>query len=189
MTTLAALGSLALFNGAQADPIQWFVYGVLALVAIVAALTVVLHKSPVVGAMGLVTNFLSIAAFYVLLHAHFFAALQIIIYAGAIVVLITFVIMLLNLQPEAQRGAGLVSISGAFVLGALLIALLGKAGLGFHPVALGADALPLESAFGSVRSVGQAMFTTYFYPFLLVTLALLAAMAGAVLLAKRELED
>jgi len=168
---------------------QTAVFGILGFIAIVAALVVVLHRNPVAGAMGLVTNFLCVAGFYVLLHAHFFAALQVIVYAGAIVVLITFVIMLLNLQPEARGGPGIVSVALTSVLGLALIYLLAQAVSGFAPVPEGAEAAPLDPAFGSVASVGDALFTTYFYPFLVVSLALLAAMAGAVILAKRELED
>jgi NADH-quinone oxidoreductase subunit J len=166
-----------------------FVFGVLSLIAIVSALVVVLHRSPVVGAMGLVTNLLCIAGLYVLLNAHFFAALQVIVYAGAIVVLITFVIMLLNLQPEAKGGSGLLAAVFSAVLAGLLIVALGRASLGFDPAPEGADAPPLDAAFGSVQQVGDALFTGYFYPFLVISLALLAAMAGAVLLAKRNLED
>lgn len=165
------------------------VIGILGLVAIVAALVVVLHRSPVVGAMGLVTNFLCVAGFYVLLNAHFFAALQVIVYAGAIVVLITFVIMLLNLQPEARGGPGIVPVALTFLLGVALVYLLVTAVTGFAPVPEGAEVPALDQEFGSVKSIGDALFSVYFYPFLVVSLALLAAMAGAVILAKRELED
>ena len=169
--------------------IDAFVFFAAGAMCLAGAVGVVALRNPVHNALSLVLTLFGVAVLFVSEEAHFLAVVQVIVYAGAIVVLITFVIMLLNLQPEAQRGAGLISLSGAFVLGALLIAMLGKAGLGFQPIPEGADPLTLESTFGSVRSVGQAMFTVYFYPFLLVTLALLAAMAGAVLLAKRELED
>ncbi len=165
--------------------LQWVVLLVIAAVAIAGALVVVLHRSPVVGAMGLVTNLLCVAGIYVLLNAYFFAALQVIIYAGAVVVLITFVIMLLNLRPEARGGPGLVPIGLAVLLGLALIVVLGRPLLEFS--APTAEAVAPE--FGSVRQVGEALFTEYFYPFLAVSLALLSAMVGAVLLAKRHLED
>lgn len=182
MMTLAALPLGAI-------TVQGAVFGLLGLVAIVAALIVVLHRNPVVSAMGLVTNFLCVAGFYVLLNAHFFAALQVIVYAGAIVVLITFVIMLLNLQPEARGGPGIVPVVLTSFLGLALAYLLAQAAMGFTPVPEGAEAAPLDASFGSVASIGDVLFTSYFYPFLVVSLALLAAMAGAVILAKRELED
>jgi NADH-quinone oxidoreductase subunit J len=166
----------------------WVTFWLAAVVAVLAALVVVLHRSPVVEAMGLVINLLAIAAVFVLLGAYFFAALQVIIYAGAIVVLITFVIMLLNLRPEARGGPGIFTVVATFVLGAALIVLLTRAGLSFQPGGEGA-APALDPGFGSVERVGDALFTTYYYPFLAVSLALLAAMAGAVLLAKRDLED
>ncbi|RMF71916.1 MAG: NADH-quinone oxidoreductase subunit J [Acidobacteria bacterium] len=165
--------------------IQWVAFLVLAVVAIAAALVVVLHRSPVVGAMGLVTNFLCIAGIYVLLNAYFFAALQVIIYAGAVVVLITFVIMLLNLQPEAKGGPGVVPVALAALLGLALIAVVGRPLLEYAAPEAG----PPAPDFGTVAQVGEALFTVYFYPFLAVSLALLSAMVGAVLLAKRRLED
>lgn len=165
--------------------IQWITFVVLAVVAIVSALVVVLHRAPVVGAMGLVTNLLCIAGIYVLLNAYFFAALQVIIYAGAVVVLITFVIMLLNLQPEARGGPGIVPVLLAALLGLALVAVVGRPLLEFPAPAGG----PVAPGFGTVAQVGKALFTEYFYPFLAVSLALLSAMVGAVLLAKRHLED
>jgi NADH-quinone oxidoreductase subunit J len=165
------------------------VFVVLGVVAVASALVVVLHKSPVVSAMGLVTNFLCIAGFYVLLNAYFFAALQVIVYAGAIVVLITFVIMLLNLPREVRWGSGALPVVLTAVLVVALIAVLGRATLGFEPVPEGGVVPSVAEGYGSVAAVGDALFTAYFYPFLLVSLALLAAMVGAVLLAKRQLED
>ena len=165
--------------------IQWIAFFVLAVVAVAAALVVVLHRAPVVGAMGLVTNLLCVAGIYVLLNAYFFAALQVIIYAGAVVVLITFVIMLLNLRPEARGGPGIVPVVLAALFGLVLVAVLGRPLLSFAAPAAGAVA----PGFGSVEGVGEVLFTGYFYPFLAVSLALLSAMVGAVLLAKRHLED
>jgi NADH-quinone oxidoreductase subunit J len=117
------------------------------------------------------------------------AVLQVIIYAGAIVVLITFVVMLLNLGPEARGGPGLVTLIVAFGLGTLLIALLGRAGLTFEPP-MTAEGLPATAArYGTAGSFARVLFTDYFYPFELVSLAIVAALAGAVILAKRNLED
>lgn len=170
------------------------VFLLVAAVAVGAALTVVIHRNPVIQALSLVVFLLAVAGVFVLLNAQFLAALQVIIYAGAIVVLITFVIMLLNLGPEARGGPGIPTVLLAFLLGALLIGVLGRAGLNFEPQLTGAPTtaegvLAHAPGYGSVAAFGRALFSTYFYPFEAVSLAIVAALTGAVLLAKRKLED
>ncbi|HHN75661.1 MAG TPA: NADH-quinone oxidoreductase subunit J [Acidobacteria bacterium] len=178
---MIALGVMATMGA-----VQLTVFALLALLALGSALVVVLHRNPVVEGLFLVLHLLSIAGFYALLEAYFFAVVQVLIYAGAIMVLIIFVIMLLNLQPEAKGGPGLVPVFFAFVLGLALVLLLTRAGISFAPEpAMGAVA----SDFGTAAGMGREIFGTYFYPFELVSLALLSAMAGAILLAKRHLED
>ncbi len=162
---------------------QTAIFGPLALIALAAALGVVLHRNPVVQGLFLVTNLLAIAGIYVLLGAYFFAAIQVLVYAGAVMVLIIFVIMLLNLLPEAKGGPGLTPTFFALLLALGLVSLLVRAGYTFAP--------PLGEAaagFGSVAQVGRSLFLGYFYPFEVISLALVAAMAGAILLAKRDLE-
>jgi len=170
------------------------VFFVVAAVAVGAALVVVIHRNPVIQALSLVVFLLAVAGVFVLLNAQFLAALQVIIYAGAIVVLITFVIMLLNLGPEARGGPGIPTLLIAFLLGALLIGVLGRAGLTFEPLSANTPVsptgvLPHAPGYGSVAAFGRALFSTYFYPFEAVSLAIVAALTGAVLLAKRKLED
>jgi len=158
----------------------------LAAVAVLAALGVVLHRNPVVEALFLVVVLLAVAGIYALMHAWFLAVLQVIVYAGAIVVLVTFVIMLLNLGPEARGGPGVLTV----VLGALLAlglaGLVGRAAAGFGPRAAGAAWNP---QFGRVAAMGKALFGAWFWPFEVVSLALLAALVGAVVVAKRRLEE
>ena len=125
--------------------------------------------------------------FYLLLNAQFMALLQIIVYAGAIMVLILFVIMLLNLPDEAAPPrlglhpgwSGLRRWPSAFAVD-------GSAGR--SPAGRGRAASPQPSAgFGTVRALGTELFTTFFYPFEAISLLLVVAMIGAVLLAKRRL--
>jgi len=158
---------------------------VLSTLALVSAAVVVFHRTPVVCALALAFNLLSIAGFYMLLNAQFLALLQVIVYAGAIMVLVLFVIMLLNIPDEArshssgffQRWLGVVLalILGVIVGGVLLRSFDGS---GFARA---------SSDFGTVGSLGSELFTRFFYPFEAISLLLLVAMIGAVLLAKRRL--
>lgn len=175
MIPLALLGAMT--------SLQTIVLGLIALVAIIAALGVVLHRNPVVQGLFLVLNLLAIAGLYALLGAYFFAVIQVLVYAGAVMVLIIFVIMLLNLQPAARGGSGLTPIFFAFVLGLALVSLLVRAGRSFAP-----PETVLAEGFGSVAQMGSSLFMGYFYPFEVISLALVAAMAGAILFAKRDLE-
>ena len=159
-------------------------YVVLAVLAVVSAIVVVWHRNPVVSALALAFNLVAIAGFYLVMDAQFLALLQVIVYAGAIMVLILFVIMLLNLRQELRgRDSGLLQrVLGPLLglaLGVLLVRVLWKSVIsGFAPP---------SPEFGTVASVGRELFGTYFYPFEAISLLRVAAMGGAVLLAKRRL--
>ncbi len=156
---------------------------VLSLLTLVSALVVITHRNPVVCAMALAFNLVAIAGFYLLLDAQFIALLQVIVYAGAIMVLVVFVLMLLNLPEELrakpvgsmQRVLGpLLVVAFAFLLVRSFASVPG----GFPEKALG---------YGSVESVGRELYGRFFYPFEVVSLLLIVAMVGAVLLAKRKI--
>ncbi len=161
---------------------QFAAFLILSVLAVVSALAVIMQRSAVSSAFALALNLLSIAGFYLLLNAQFAALLQVIVYTGAILVLILFVIMLLNLSDERagnvrpiQRVLGIVGAAG---LAAVLIRVFVR----FE----GRFEAPTDG-FGTVSELGQSMFTTYFYPFEAISLLLIVAMIGAVLLAKRRL--
>ncbi len=155
---------------------------VLAVLAIVSAVVVITHRNPVISAMALAFNLVSIAGFYLLLQAQFIGLLQILVYAGAIMVLILFVVMLLNLRHEPASHRGGLQRWLAILLTAGLVYVLGRAIWTEHA------AFPAAPAgFGTVENVGQALFRENFYPFEVISLLLVAAMVGAVLLAKRRL--
>jgi NADH-quinone oxidoreductase subunit J len=158
---------------------------VLAVLALISAGIVVWHRNPVVCALALAFNLVAIAGFYLLLNAQFLALLQVIVYAGAIMVLILFVIMLLNLPAEAKRQrAGMIQGVLGFVLAVALAVLLGRAMGGFA----GSEGFGATSdGFGTVGVLGLDLFSNFFYPFETVSLLLLVAMIGSVLLAKRRL--
>jgi NADH-quinone oxidoreductase subunit J len=156
---------------------------VLAVLTIVSALCVVLHRNPVVCALALAFHLVGIAAFFFLLGSQFIALLQVIVYAGAIMVLILFVIMLLSLGKEewVHPPRSLRAWFGP-VLAVALAALLSRALL--------ARGTPypskLAEGYGTAASVGREVFVRFFYPFEVLSLLLLSAMIGAVLLAKRK---
>jgi NADH-quinone oxidoreductase subunit J len=152
--------------------------------ALVSAGFVMLHRNPVICAMALVVNIIAIAVLFLTLGAFFLSTLQVFVYAGAIMVLIVFVIMLLGLprEPASMRPSPgqflLAGAGGAALLGALL-----KSLATLPPSAPAAVA----KSFGTAESIARPLFTTWFYPFEILSFVLLAAMAGAILLAKREL--
>jgi len=160
-------------------------YVILTVLTLVSAGVVVWHRNPVVCALALAFNLVSIAGFYMLLNAQFMALLQIIVYAGAIMVLILFVIMLLNLPEEARRpGTGMIQGGLGFALAVAFAAMVGwmitrEAGEGGFA--------RTSEGFGTVKALGLELFSTYFYAFEAISLLLVVAMIGAVLLAKRRL--
>jgi NADH-quinone oxidoreductase subunit J len=167
--------------------LEWLAFLFLAVAALASAAVVALpaFRNTVHCALALAFNLVSIAGLFFLLHAQFIAFLQVVVYAGAIMVLILFVLMLLNIRDEErlapsgliQRGLGplLVLAFAAIVLGVLRAA-LGRTGFS-----------EVSPNFGTVRELGLELFTRFFYPFEAISLLLVVAMIGAVLLAKRRL--
>ena len=161
------------------------VFGLFAALAFGSALMVVLHRNPVYSTMSLVVTLVASAGLFVLLGAPFLAALQVLIYTGAIVVLFLFVIMLLNIQREGSApGSGLGQRIGAAVAGLAFASLL----LMFLWRAYQAHQLPpLSEDFVALKSLARLLFSTYMLPFQLIGLLLLAAVVGATVLARRPL--
>ena len=167
---------------------ETILFSFFALTAVLCALGVVFHKNPVHCALLLVGVLLALSGLFILLNAQFIAALQVIVYAGAIMVLFLFVLMLLNfrqgpsvLTPGAAKGFGF--IFGLLVLVELLWTALtpngGEAG--------GMPSAPaLASDFGSPAAIGRILYTTWLYPFEITSILLLVAVIGAVVLAKRK---
>jgi len=158
---------------------------IFAAIAVVGALGMVLNtRNTVAAALSLVLTMVALGGVYVLLEAYLVGALQILVYAGAIVVLFLFVVMLLNLRqpdfsPQRQRATKI----AAAVIGVLVLLQF----LGMIHGAFGAPAAVPEG-FGGYREVGTALFTDYVLAFEATSLLLLAAMVGAVILAKRKID-
>ena len=145
---------------------------------------VILQRNPVMSAISLIANFFCIALLYLLLKAQLLAVLQVVVYTGAIMVLVVFVIMLLNLGDEARLSekfdfrkiAGVVFVTG-FLLEMLYI---------FASSGTVSSLSPGAEQLGTVDAMGSAMFTKFLLPFEVTSLLLLAAIVGAVVLAKKR---
>lgn len=141
-------------------------------------------RNPVTSAMFLVLTILSMAGLFVLLNAFFLAAVQIVVYAGAVMVLFIFVIMLLDLKEEQRRQLRRVSVgTGALAVGAVA-ALIVKAIFDSHP----GRGLAAATAEGATKPLGKLLFTDFLLPFEIVSVLLLVAMVGAILLSKKDLK-
>jgi NADH-quinone oxidoreductase subunit J len=154
--------------------------------AIGCALAVVAQRNPLYSAISLIGVFISLASLYVMLAAPFIAAVQVIVYAGAIMVLVIFVIMLLNVEHEDTRRTKIgFLLPAALVLAAVLIA-----EVAFILVSVDKASFPTSAAssIGSTASIGSQLFTSYLLPFEITSILLLMAIVGAMTLARRTKE-
>jgi len=162
----------------------------LAGLAIGGAIGVVMAKSPVGSLLFMVTTLAAIAGTFVLLEAHFLAAIQIIVYAGAIMVLFLFVIMLLNLGHDFQRDlkGGAFAVLSFAMIGAIAGMLAQRVGAGgVAATASGGAAIDAAIAEqGAIGAIAQPLYTTYVVPFEITGILLLVAIVGALVLAKKD---
>ena len=158
----------------------WF----LSVVAIFSALMVITSKNPVYSVLWLIITFFAISGHYILLNAQFLAIVNIIVYAGAIMVLFLFVIMLMNLnkETEPQKNRWL-KMAGAVAGGCLLLVLV--AALKDTDIKQ-QQALVNEGSIGLIKNLGKELFTTYVVPFEISSILFLSAMVGAVVIGKKE---
>jgi NADH-quinone oxidoreductase subunit J len=163
---------------------ELFVFFCLAVVAVAAGVGVIAQRSAVRSALFLLVNFCCLAGLYILLNAQFVAMVQIIIYAGAVVVLFLFVVLLLGMEhaeesPDLRRYQWIVGgLLGMLLLAGMLWALI-SAATGGGPALTSGD---------NVRQIGAALLSDFVIPFELVAVVLLVAVVGAVVLAKKRLE-
>ncbi|MBI4418422.1 MAG: NADH-quinone oxidoreductase subunit J [Ignavibacteriales bacterium] len=149
---------------------------------------VITRRSPVLAVLYLILNFFSLAGLYLTLQAQFIAVIQILVYAGAIMVLFLFVIMLLNLRDEERLTEKIsvrkmigVGLSAAVLLQVLYV-------LGFSGSDLPVRDVARAEELGSVESIGKALFTDFLFPFEVTSIVLIVAIVGAVILAKKKLD-
>jgi NADH-quinone oxidoreductase subunit J len=172
-----------LLGGTALPDVLFYVFAALTLLCGVLVIANPFSRNPVTSAMFLVLTIISMAGLFVLLHAFFLAAVQILVYAGAVIVLFLFVIMLLDLKEEQRRRikkigiiAGLISV-GTIV--AIFLKSLCVTNLNAHPS-------PITE--GDTASLGKLLFTQYVLPFEVVSVLLLVAMIGVILLSKKDLK-
>lgn len=141
-------------------------------------------QNPVTSAMFLVLTIVFLAGLFVLLQAFFLAAVQILVYAGAVIVLFLFVIMLLDLKAEEKRRIKLFGLVGGLIAVGALLGIFLRSLAKAAPLASNAT----SSTEGSTRALGSLLFERYLLPFEIVSVLLLVAMVGVVLLSKRDLK-
>lgn len=161
------------------------VFYFLSFVAILSALMVVFSKNPVHSVLYLIITFFCIAGHYVLLNAEFLAIVHVIVYAGAIMVLFLYVIMMLNLNLESEpHKSTLLKVAATICAGLLIVVLIGTLKGTEQLIAQQAT----DTSTGMVKNLGKVMFNEFLLPFEITSLLLLAAMVGAIMLAKSETE-
>jgi NADH-quinone oxidoreductase subunit J len=179
---------------------EQLMFYVFAAIAVVSALATVTRRNPVVAAVWLVATFFAVAVCYVLLNATFLAAIQILVYAGAMMVLFVFVIMVLDVdergREEHRRPSRIAKVGyyGSLILAGGFLAWVMVGTLARQFLMPGADlharaaARPGAPAFGTAEDVGQLLFTKYLFAFEAISLMLLAAVIGAVVVARSHRE-
>jgi NADH-quinone oxidoreductase subunit J len=163
-----------------------FLFIIFGAMALGCAVAVVAQRNPLYSAISLVGVFVSLACLYLTLQAPFIAAIQVIVYAGAIMVLVVFVIMLLNVEEEVRRP---VRLHYLIPVGVLLAAVLaGEAAfiINIGSAARFVPAQPQASDIGLTASIGTGMFTKYLLPFEVTSVLILMAMVGAITLARQS---
>jgi NADH-quinone oxidoreductase subunit J len=162
-------------------------FSLVAAIAIISSILVITNKNPINSALSLIMTFFCLATLYVMLEAHFMAAIQVIVYAGAIMVLIVFVIMLLNLKSEAGGRTNHAVFLGVMTGVLLLIQtwyLLWRSSLtGTKGVVDSA----LIAKVGHTELIGKSLYTEFLLPFEITSVLLLVAIIGAVILSKKKL--
>jgi NADH-quinone oxidoreductase subunit J len=166
------------------SPILFYLFATMTLVFAVA---VVANRNPVASALCLVVSFLGLAALFVGLDAYFIAVIQVLVYAGAVMVLFLFIIMLLDLKAEERRKINLPAYAGG---GLVAVAFIAQLWLVLERFPAGSSAFPAlaQENVDDVRNVGTVLFATYNLPFQVIGALILVATIGVVVLSKRELK-
>jgi NADH-quinone oxidoreductase subunit J len=150
------------------------------------ACAVVFNRNPVASALSLVVSFVGLAALFFMLDAYFIGTIQVLVYAGAVMVLFLFIIMLLDLKAEERRKVNMGVTLGGFVVAAAFVAqiisVIQQVPFGNRPFP------PLPNRLDDVHNVGYLLFSNYNLPFQVVGVLLLVATIGVVILSKRELK-
>jgi NADH-quinone oxidoreductase subunit J len=159
------------------------IFYILGGVSVIGALFMVTRKSPLAGALALVVSMAGVAGLFALLHAEFIFILQILLYAGAIMVLIIFTIMLLNLSPEEIEERPVGKVKSVLIVAACVVGFIGF----LRVILLLPEGVPFVApTFGNIEEVGSLMLSRYLFPFEIISVLLLVAIVGVVVLAKKK---
>jgi NADH-quinone oxidoreductase subunit J len=167
---------------------EWLVFAPLAAVALATAVSVIVLRNPMYCALSLVGTFFALSGLFLLLQAQFIAVVQVIIYAGAIMVLFLFVIMLLDVghePPAWLRRDRPKLVLGMVLIGLLLLELAVAIGSRVSQGIQGPYTSEVVNAIGNTQLVGRLLFTDFLIPFEITSIILLVAIVGAMVLAKR----
>ncbi len=166
------------------SPILFYLFAALTLIFAVA---VVANRNPVASALCLVVSFLGLASLFVGLDAYFIAVIQVLVYAGAVMVLFLFIIMLLNIRAEERRKINLPAYAGG---GLVAVAFVAQLWFILQKFDAGKTAFPplAQPKVDDVRNVGELLFSTYNLPFQVIGALILVATIGVIVLSKRELK-
>jgi NADH-quinone oxidoreductase subunit J len=172
-----------LLAGGAVQDVLFYVFAALTLLCGVLVIANPFSRNPVTSAMFLVLTIISMAGLFVLLHAFFLAAVQILVYAGAVIVLFLFVIMLLDLKEEQRRRIKMFGIVAGLISVGTIVAIFLKS---LYATNLNAHSSPTTE--GDTALLGKLLFTQYVLPFEVVSVLLLVAMIGLILLSKKDLK-
>ena len=171
-----------LISGGAVEDIFFYVFAALTLLCAILVVANPFSRNPVTSAMFLVLTIISMSGLFLLLHAFFLAAVQILVYAGAVMVLFLFVIMLLDLKEEQRRRIKFFGLAAGLVSVGIVVSIFVKSLASIKPAAAPTT---LE---GETYALGKLLFTQYTLPFEIVSVLLLVAMIGVILLSKKKLE-
>ena len=163
---------------------EQIIFYFVALIAVVSAIYFIYARNPLYSILSLIVTFFSIAALYILLNAQFLGIVQIIVYAGAIMVLFLYVLMMLNLEPKDEsKKKDYFKILGFFSVLILGIGMLGA----YRGLNLGIVHGEVDSTIGLTKNLGRLLFNEYVLPFELASILILSGIVGAVLIGKKDL--
>ena len=163
---------------------EQFLFFFIALVAVASAVYFVFAKNPLYAILSLIVTFFSIAALYVLLNAQFLGIVQIIVYAGAIMVLFLYVLMMLNLNAKDEsKKHNLLKFTGIISAGIIFVGMIGA----YKGVAMTNANTNVDSQIGNNKKIEKLLYNEYVLPFELASILILAGIVGSVLIGKKDL--
>jgi NADH-quinone oxidoreductase subunit J len=162
-----------------------FLFWIFALLTLIFGAAVVINRNPVASALSLVMSFLGLAALFMSLNAYFIGIIQVLVYAGAVMVLFLFIIMLLNLRAEEARRINWLTSAGGLAVALILLTQIFSV-ISHFKIAQNPFPPLAGSTIDDVRNIGATLFTSYNLPFQIVGVLVLVATIGVVLLSKRE---